>query len=124
MNSCYNCKINHFHTNKVFFAAFLNLLINFYSGDFTVAIQDGRVPSFIVLGKNMKYSEQLLEATPKNRIFITPDALRYLRMDVQPTLEPSGHILVKVILSFIIRGIGVINILNPSISNSIHIAVE
>ena len=62
------------------------------------AIQDGRVPTFIVLGKCMKYIEFVLESTPKLRIFITGETLKCMKLDVGPLIEPSGHLLVKVTL--------------------------
>lgn len=61
-----------------------------------VGLQEGRVPTFVVYGNNMKYIEMVLDGTPKNRIFLTNDALKNIKQDFGPDVEPSGHILVKV----------------------------
>ena len=67
-----------------------------YSGEFIVAIQDGRVPTFIVLGKYLTYLENILDNTPRLRIFITGEALRCIKLDVGPSIEPSGPLQIKV----------------------------
>ena len=61
-----------------------------------MAIQDGRVPTFVVMGKYLTYLESILENTPRLRIFITGEALRCIKLDVGPNIEPSGPLTVKV----------------------------
>lgn len=94
----------------------LKLTIALHSGEFVVAIQDGRVPTFVVLGRNLTYLENILESTPTLRIFITGEALKFIKLDVGPSIESSGTIMVKgfgQIQGHFLLGIKGINVVLP-----------